>query len=175
MKKMLSVRTLLTGTGILGLGLLYLLLKNDSSQSLPLPVFFSADCHSQSSASVLFYPLHPLLSHHLTSWPLSLHPPISGLLLDLQHQHPSTRMVTVPMPHMSEPSQSGPLTSKTPQLPSLADGWTQSLSKFGVDSHSLVFLCLYRRWRKPRWQRLKSTRLASTTGRLRRGLPYCTS
>lgn len=96
-------------------------------------------------------------------------------LLDLQPQHPSTRMVTVPMLHMSEPSQSGPLTSKTPQLPSLADGWTQSLSKFGVDSHSLVFLCLYRRWRKPRWQRLKSTRLASTTGRLRRGLPYCTS
>lgn len=124
-----------------------------------------------------FYSILCILFSHTTttSWPLSLHPPISGLLLDLQPQHPSTRMVTVPMLHMSEPSQSGPLTSKTPQLPSLADGWTQSLSKFGVDSHSLVFLCLYRRWRKPRWQRLKSTRLASTTGRLRRGLPYCTS
>lgn len=137
--------------------------------------FFSADCHSQSSASVLFYPLHPLLSHHLTSWPLSLHPPISGL-----SSRPPTSASFYPYGHCHHAAHVRtfsvwPTYLQNTTTSSLADGWTQSLSKFGVDFHSLVCLCLYHRWRKPRWQRLKSTRLASTTGRLRRGLPYCTS
>lgn len=171
---MFSVRTLLTGTVILGLGLLYLLPKNDSSQSLPLPVFFSADCHSQSSASVLFYPLHPHLTatnftaSFTTSTNLwsSSRPPTSASFYPYGHCPHAAHVRTFSV---------RPTYLQNTTTSSLADGWTQSLSKFGVDFHSLVFLCLYRRWRKPRWQRLKSTRLASTTGRLRRGLPYCTS
>lgn len=41
-----------------------------------------------------------------------------------------------------------------------------------------VILCvcyLYCRWKKPKWQRLKSMRLGSTTDRQQLGLPYCTS